>query len=314
MPLASVSIDVDTLSSIYKGNRLTRSGGYTFTELHTGLEVITSFFDEFGIHTTLFMVGDDFVPEMNHSSIKAVADAGHELANHSMSHPQGFRWLPAFQKEKEIADMGKICETVTSIRPVGFRSPGWNMDDSGLPVLKKLDYRYDSSVFPTLLMPVMKAAHWASMFRQPRPDRTTMGMWRYMFAPRTPYRTSDHSLAQKGSDGLVEFPISVTPLLRIPFFATLLLFLGYETYASLYKRMRSAGLPIHFQMHLSDFVDYSLPEFQDQMPTRSRGAYVPQALTTPLEEKLDIFRRMMELIVADYSFTTLKDWASKVEG
>ena len=313
MPLASVSIDVDTLSSIYKGNGLTREGGYTFVELRTGLEAISRFFSEFGINTTLFLVGTDFVSKMNHSSIKQIANDGHELANHSMSHPQGFRWLSAGQKEKEIADMGEICKKVTGVRPVGFRSPGWNMDDSGLPVLQKLGYLYDSSVFPTLMMPVMKAAHWVSMFRQPRPDRTTMGKWRYMLAPRAPYRTSARSLAERGLDGLVEFPVSVTPFLRIPFFATMLLFLGFDVYASLYQRMRSVGLPIHFQMHLSDFVDYSLPELQDQMPSRNRGAYVPQALTTPLNEKLDIFHRMVELISRDYTFTTLKDWVPQVE-
>jgi len=313
MPLASVSIDVDTLSSIYKGNGLTRENGYNFIELRTGLETISQFFGDFGIKTTLFMVGADFIPEMNHSSIRSIANDGHELANHSMTHPQGFRWLSDFQKEKEIADMGKICEEVTGVKPVGFRSPGWNMDDSGLPVLKKLGYEYDSSVFPTLLMPVMKTAHWVSMFRQPKPDRTTMGMWRYMLAPRKPYRTSARSLSEKGQGGLVEFPVSVTPALRIPFFATLLLFLGNGTYANLYKRMRSAGMPIHFQMHLSDFVDYDLPELQDQMPSRNRGAYVPQALTTPLHKKIETFRRMIALMANDYSFTTLKDWAHQVE-
>lgn len=313
MPLASVSIDVDTLSSIYKGNGLSRKEGYSFIELRTGLETITRFFGDFAIKTTLFMVGTDFASEMNHSSIRSISNDGHELANHSMTHPQGFRWLSDIQKEKEIADMGKICEEVTGVSPVGFRSPGWNMDDSGLPVLKKLGYQYDSSVFPTLLMPVMKAAHWVSMFRQPKPDRTTMGMWRYMLAPCEPYRSNANSLSQKGQGGLVEFPVSVTPALRIPFFATLLLFLGYDTYAKLYKRMRSAGMPIHFQMHLSDFVDYDLPELQDQMPPRNRGAYVPQALTTPLEKKINTFRRMIELMANDYTFITLKDWVSLVQ-
>lgn len=72
-------------------------------------------------------------------------------------------------------------------------------------------------------------------------------------------------------------------------------------------------MPIHFQMHLSDFVDYDLPELQDQMPSRNRGAYVPQALNTPLEKKIDTFRRMIELMARDYTFTTLKDWVPLVE-
>jgi hypothetical protein len=65
-------------------------------------------------------------------------------------------------------------------------------------------------------------------------------------------------------------------------------------------------------MHLSDFVDYSLPEFKDQMPVRNRGSYIPQALTTSLEDKLYVFRRMIDLIARDYTFITLKDWMPQV--
>ena len=312
-PLACISIDVDTLASIYKGKGIAREGGYTFIELRTGLETISRFFGSYGIHCTLFMVGMDFIPQSNHSAIKEVAGEGHELANHSMTHPQGFRWLSGEQKEKEIADMGAICEAVTGIRPIGFRSPGWNIDDSALPILTKLGYRYDSSIFPTLWMPVMKLAHWISMFRQPKPDRSTMGMWKSMFAPLSPYQTSPHSLARKGDGGLVEFPLSVTPCLRIPFFATMLLFLGNGVYKAFYRRIRSEGLSIHFQMHLSDFVDYTLPELQAQMPPRRQGVYIPESLTTPLEKKLMVFRQMIELIARDYTFVTLKEWAARLE-
>ena len=102
---ASVSIDVDTLSSIYKGQGLTRAGGYTFAELRAGLEAIQQFFDPYKIKTTLFMVGNDFIPEANHAAIRSIIADGHEPANHSMTHPQGFRWLSPEAKTREIRDM-----------------------------------------------------------------------------------------------------------------------------------------------------------------------------------------------------------------
>ena len=312
-PTACISIDVDTLSSIYKGLGCTRPGGYTYVEFRTGIEAMADFFDGYNIKTTMFMVGNDFKFEGNHGHIRDIHQAGHEIANHSMTHPQGFRWLSAQEKENELQSMGDICEQVTGQRPVGFRSPGWNVDDATIPVLKKLNYLYESSVFPTFLMPVMKFAHWRSMSSQPKPNRTTMGMGKYMFAPIRPYKTSAASLSQKGSDGLFEFPISVTPILRIPFFATLLLASGAGIYGILYRQIRRFGLPVHFQMHLSDFVDYSLPEFSDQMPAGNSGTYVPQALSTPLEKKLEIFRTMIEQILTDYEFITLRQWSQKLE-
>jgi len=311
-PNAVVSIDVDTLSSIYKGRGCRRPSGYTFHEFRQGLEKISEFFGRYEIKTTLFMVGKDFEYAPNHAAIKAIHNQGHEIANHSMSHPQGFRWLSTDQMEEEIQNMGRICMEITGEKPVGFRSPGWNIGDSAIGVLKKNGYIYDSSIFPTYLMPVMKFSHWASMSSQPCPNRTTMGRWRYMFAPLQPYNSSQRSLAQQGIDGIIEFPVSVTPILRIPFFATLLLLTGNKFYDHLYKSIQRWKLPIHFQMHLSDFVDYNQPELQDQMPERLQGSYVPQALTTSLDKKLGVFSRMIDRIIADYNFLTLKEWAGQM--
>ncbi len=313
---ACISIDVDTLSSIYKGQGCTRPGGYTFIEFRRGVENMNAFFERFNIKTTMFMVGNDFKHKGNLGHIRDIHKKGHEIANHSMSHPQGFRWLSAAEKEKEIDAMDAICQQVTGSKPVGFRSPGWNVDDATIPVLKKLDYKYESSVFPTFLMPVMKFAHWRSMSQQAKPDRTTMGMWKYMFAPLRPYYTSEKSLARKcqnNKEGLIEFPISVTPILRIPFFATLLLFTGDRFYNLLYQQIRRRNMPVHFQMHLSDFADYTLPELADQMPGGGSGTYVPQALNTSLEKKLDMFARMIETIGADYDFITLEQWTGRME-
>jgi len=312
-PIACISIDMDTLASIYKGQGCTRPGGYTYIEFRTGVEKMLDFFTEMGIRTTQFMVGNDFLYEKNHAAIKAIVRSDHEIANHSMRHPQGFRWLDAAEKERELAEMNTICKQVTGITPIGFRSPGWNVDDRTIPVLNKLGFRYESSVFPTSFMPLLKLSHWLSMSKQPKDIRTTMGQMNYMFAPRKPYHVADSSLARKGENPLIEFPLSVSPILRVPFFATLLLFTGISFYRTLYKHIRATGLPIHFQMHLSDFIDYSLPELQDQLPDASHGAYIPQALNTPVATKVEIFKQMVEMMAADYDFITLKEWADRIE-
>lgn len=308
----NISIDVDSLSSIYKGQGCSRPGGYTYLEYRMGLENLLNFFSKYQIKTTMFMVGNDFLYNENHSSIRDIANEGHEIANHSMTHPQGFRWLSQSEKEEELSSMSDICFEVTGKRPIGFRSPGWNIDDSALPVLEKLGFKYDSSVFPTLLMPVMKFAHWSSMSKQKKQDRTTMGQINYMFSPIEPYHVSDRSLGKRGNNELVEFPISVSPFLRIPFFATLLLFTGVGFYKKLYRSIQAAGLPIHFQMHLSDFIDYSIPELEDQMPTNKQGAYVPQSLNTPLSKKINLFSEMIEIIGQNYEFITLKQWVENI--
>ncbi|HUE97274.1 MAG TPA: polysaccharide deacetylase family protein, partial [Longimicrobiaceae bacterium] len=124
MRRAALTVDVDTLDSIYHGIGLRRPGGYTYAELRMGLHNLSRFLDRFGIRATLFMVGNDFRVPANHDAIRAVMAEGHELASHTTTHPQGFRLLSSVEKEAELAGMEQLCEEVTGARPVGFRSPG----------------------------------------------------------------------------------------------------------------------------------------------------------------------------------------------
>jgi hypothetical protein len=279
-----------------------------------GLDTFSDFLQQYDIKATLFMVGNDFLHKKNHDAIRSIAEKGHEIANHTMTHTQGFRFLSPEQKESEIAGMEQVCTEITGIRPVGFRSPGWNISNDSLPILKRRGYLYDSSIFPTYMMPLLKLLHWKSMRSRTGGDRTTMGLMRYMIAPTTPYRTTSNSLAQRGTDEFVEFPVTVTPFLRLPFSATFLLAIGLEIFRPLYKTLKSMKYPIQFQFHLSDFVDYSHADLADQVPGRGEGLYIPKALRTPLSDKLMLFRNALEMIAMDYQFITLGKWAEQLIG
>jgi hypothetical protein len=218
--------------------------------------------------------------------------------------------LSAEQKEDELAGMEELSLHVIGKRPVGFRSPGWNVGDDVLPILQRRDYLYDSSVHPTSLMPLLKFMHWYSMRRRSAADRTTMGHLRYMFAPAVPYRTSRRSLGKKGADGIIEFPITVTPVLRLPFFATFLVSTGLSVFHASQRALKALNRPLQFQFHLSDFVDYSHPDLFDQVPEDGQGQYVPLALRLSLEKKLALFRKVMDALANAYEFCTLEDWAN----
>jgi hypothetical protein len=64
--------------------------------------------------------------------------------------------------------------------------------------------------------------------------------------------------------------------------------------------------------HLSDFVDYTRPEFADQMPSGADGVYVPQALQVPLAQKVDLFRRAMDVLAESCRFSTLEAQARQM--
>ena len=307
----AISSDIDSLHSLYKGHGLRRAA-YSYAELEMGLENFSRFLEPYGVNATLFMVGDDFLQPQNEAPIRAAAAAGHEIANHSMTHAQGFRLLAPHAMEAEVAGMEDECLRVTGRRPVGFRSPGWNVGDGAVRILKRRGYMYDSSVFPTSLMPLFKMLHWWNTSSRTGSDRTTMGQFGYMFAPLRPYRTAADSLSRRGSGGIVELPITVVPGVRLPFWATFLLASGPGVFGASLHVLRSLGMPVQFQFHLSDFVDFNRPEFADQVPRAADRVYVPRAIWMPLETKRRMFSRAMDLLAEHYSFVTLQQWAGQV--
>lgn len=309
--IGAISSDIDTLQSLYKGHGLRRPA-YSYAEMQIGLENFSRFLERYGARATLFMVGNDFLQPQNVAPIRAVAAQGHEIANHSMHHPQGFRYLTPEEMAGEIGAMEDACAAVTGTRPVGFRSPGWNIGDEAAAILKRRGYLYDSSLHPTSLMPLLKFLHWWNTRSRSGGDRTTMGQLNYMLSPRRPYRASTASLARRGGDGIVELPVTVVPGVRLPFWATFLLASGMGVFKASLELLVATRTPVQFQFHLSDFVDFNDREFVDQVPRAGDGVYVPQALWTPLATKRDLFTRAIDLLAEHYDFITLEQWATQV--
>lgn len=307
----AISSDIDTLQSLYKGHGLRRPA-YTYAEMQIGLENFSRFLEPYGVKATLFMVGHDFLQSQNAAPIRAVAAGGHEIANHSMTHAQGFRLLPKDQMEAEVAGMEDACLALTGRRPVGFRSPGWNVGDGAMEILKRRGYLYDSSVHPTSLMPLFKFLHWWNTKNRQGGDRTTMGQLKYMLSPLRPFAASSESFSRRGSGGVVELPVTVVPGVRLPFWATFLLATGMGMFKASLQVLVAMKMPVQFQFHLSDFVDFNDREFADQVPRAGDGVYVPQALWTPLDAKRELFTRAMDLLAEHYQFVTLEQWATQV--
>lgn len=93
--------------------------------------------EEYGVKATFFVVGEwvDKYPE----SVKALFDAGHEVMNHSNTHPH----MPQISKEKMIEEI-KLCsdkiEAVTGVRPNLFRQPYGDYDNKSLKTLEEQGY------------------------------------------------------------------------------------------------------------------------------------------------------------------------------
>jgi len=108
-----------------------------------GVPRLLSLLDKYQIKTTWFVPGHtvDTYPEL----VRDISRRGHEIAHHGYCHEN-----PAALKEEE--ESGVLLKGITSIqavtgqRPVGYRSPAWDVSDNTIKLLRSHDFKYDSSL------------------------------------------------------------------------------------------------------------------------------------------------------------------------
>lgn len=90
-----------------------------------------------------------FVPAHTASTyselVKRIVAAGHEVACHGYIHesPVGL----SIEEERELLTRSiDVLESVTGIRPIGYRSPAWDLSDNTIDLLEEFGLIYDSSL------------------------------------------------------------------------------------------------------------------------------------------------------------------------
>ncbi len=92
-PIASISLDLDNQWSYMKTHG--DAGWQKFPSyLDLAVPRILSFLKERDLTITFFIVGQDAALEKNHAAIRSIADAGHEIANHSLITNLGCTCIP----------------------------------------------------------------------------------------------------------------------------------------------------------------------------------------------------------------------------
>lgn len=98
-------------------------------------EELIEILDTYGVKTTFFVVGDwvDKYPE----SVKALHEAGHEVCNHSNTHPYMTKLSQSDQIE-ELQSCNEKIEAITGVSPQLFRPPYGDYDNSVVESVESL--------------------------------------------------------------------------------------------------------------------------------------------------------------------------------
>ena len=91
----------------------------------------------YNVKATYFICG--FWVEKYPEKVKAIYDAGHELGNHTATHPH-MNKLSAAQMQKEIEDFEAMMVKITGEKTKVFRAPYGEYNDSVITTVRSLGY------------------------------------------------------------------------------------------------------------------------------------------------------------------------------
>ncbi|HXQ21245.1 MAG TPA: polysaccharide deacetylase family protein [Candidatus Acidoferrales bacterium] len=268
--------------------------GYGFTGLspcdlvyRKAVPRLLDLFAELQVPGVLFMIARDAGRER--ALLRSTVAAGHEVASHSLTHPQPFRTLDDATLHEEIAGSRARLADATGTDIVGFRAPAWDVDTRVLKMVRAAGYRYDASVFPTPALITNRLA----TYRRSTGKRSifAMDLFGYAFAPVRPHSVSN------GAAGLTEFPIAVTRWLRFPVYHTLTYLVPRWLFMRALRALLRSGLPVCYEFHAADLLDL-VTDGIDPRLARHPGMCVP------VTQKRTRLREILAMIAAQRRVVT----------
>lgn len=206
------------------------------------------------IRATLFVVGRDLDRPSVRQRLRAAVQKGHEIGSHSLSHYYDLTRRDDKTIATEIREATLRITEATSVRPTGFRAPGYTISDEVMQILVSDGYRYDSSVFPCPAYYAAKGTAIGLIKLRGRKSRSIVDDPRVLSAPADPYRIGTPYWMP--GEGLVELPIGVTTdaTARLPFIGTSVV-LASPTMASMLTRMAAGRDFVNLELHGIDLAD-----------------------------------------------------------
>lgn len=250
--LASISIDLDEVPLYAAMHGLATPRGPSAHAVYDHcVPRLAEWLEDESTRATFFVIGKDLERDENRETISGLQLAGHEIANHSYHHRYDLTRRAPVEIREDVERGADAIEGACGKRPIGFRAPGYTVNDTLLSALEASGVEYDSSVFPCPSYYAAKVAALAAIRLRGRKSASILDTPAVLRAPRDPYRVG-RPYWRRG-DGLLEIPIGVTPL-QLPYIGTSLVLGGESIAERLTKQMLGKEL-INLELHGFDAAD-----------------------------------------------------------
>lgn len=149
-PLRCVSIDVEEYFHIEAAHsRIGRDQWDQWpSRVEQNVELLLSLFRRLNQRGTFFILGH--VAQRHASMVRAIAEAGHEIASHGTMHDRLHRLTPESFRD-DLLTSKKLLEDLTGKRVIGYRAPTFSIVPQtawAIDVLAEAGFEYDASIFP----------------------------------------------------------------------------------------------------------------------------------------------------------------------
>jgi hypothetical protein len=299
--LASISADLDGLphyEALY--GLAPESAPDAVARLAPGR--LATLLDARGARGTFFAIGKELLAHGD--PLQALAQAGHEIGNHTLSHPYGLTRLSPSELLGEVEGGAEAIARAVGVRPTGFRAPGYTLTSALLDAVTATGHTYDSSAFPAAPYYLAKALVMAFLKLRGRPSAAILDCPRVLLAPLGPYRPARAEPYARGDHPLLELPIAVDPLMRIPFFGTLVVSFPWPLVRLVYASVRRLPF-LNLELHGVDLLEPA----DGISPALTRAQ---RDLGLPLATKLARLGAVLSWIARDYEIVTLRDAAARL--
>ena len=300
--LCAISVDLDEIPNYYAihGVRGESLGEGSTAVYDVAVPRLCRLAASLAVPLTLFAVGDDLERPESAGALRIALGEGHAVGNHSRSHLYDLTRRPRAAIAREIDEGAMSIERACGTRPIGFRAPGYTINDEVFAILGALGFAYDSSVFPCPSYMLAKDAAIAAYSLMRRPSRSVIDTPAVLIAPTRPYRVGK-PYWRRGR-GMLELPIQVTRRLRLPYIGTSLMMAGPSGARWLTRGVIGEPL-INLELHGIDLLD----EHDQGLAPLSRSQ---RDLRIPLARKADVLEAVVSMLRAKgYSFVTLDEAA-----
>ena len=306
MRYAAININFDSLGAAYGFPPNYRDKSFTDVG-----ERFLNLSRKYGFKYSIYVIGKDLEKSENREIVKEWSLQGHEIGNHSWSHPYDLGSMKYDEVRKEVELSHELISKTTGVEPKGFIAPNWSTSKELINVLIDLNYTYDTSSFPS---PLMYLSLMKMLWNHRKYKRTRIRQilkrkdyLTFLRGFRRPYYTKGgipkDIKAENG--GLLILPLPVNRY-RIPCWHTLGFVLRWKLQNLILRSCLSELDAFYYLVHPADLItSHDIDDKRDLHWERVRGS---------LEDKLSYLKGVLSVIIGSgRKIITMKELANKIQ-